>query len=92
MLGQFLDEHPLSGLMDGSAFRHLPPACDRAAWESISAEKREDLLRMAAHYRAIPYPMLTATQFMAFVRSGSRKVYENPYFLRRKKLIAALLG
>ena len=54
MLGQFLDEHPLSGLMDGSAFRPFPPACDRAAWESISAEKREDLLRMAAHYRAIP--------------------------------------
>ena len=31
MLGQFLDAHPLSGLMDGSAFRPFPPESDRAA-------------------------------------------------------------
>ena len=36
--------------------------------------------------------MLTATQFMAFVRDGSRKVYEDPYFLRRRTLIGAALG
>ena len=29
---------------------------------------------------------------MAFVRDGSRKVYEDPYFLRRRTLIGAALG
>ena len=92
VLGSFLDAHPLAGMMDAPAVCPFPPASDRAAWEGISPQNRDDLMRMAAHYRAIPYPMLTATQFMAFVRSGSRRAYENPYFLRRKKLIAALLG
>ncbi len=36
--------------------------------------------------------MLTATQFLAFVRTGDRKVYETPYFERRSKLIGAILA
>lgn len=92
MLGAFLDAHPLSGLIDGPVACPFLPASDRAAWEGIPPKAREDLLALAASYRAIPYPMVTATQFMAFVRSGSRKAYETPYFMRRKKLIAALMG
>ena len=92
VFGAFLDAHPLSGLIDGPVACPFPPASDRAAWERVPPQARQDLLSLAAYYRAIPYPMLTAAQFMAFVRSGSRKAYETPYFLRRRKLIAALMG
>ena len=36
--------------------------------------------------------MRTATGFLAFVREGSRKADEDPYFFRRRKLCAAVLG
>lgn len=65
---------------------------DRAAWENIPAALGEELRSMADEYRAKPYPMLHATDFMAFVRNGSRKAWENPYFERRCKLAAAMLG
>ena len=34
---------------------------------------------------------MTATQFLGFVRSGSRAVFEQPFFYRRRKLIVAML-
>lgn len=92
MLGAFLDEHSLLSLMEGTAGCPFPSADDRKAWSALADKDRNDLLDMAARYRAIPYPMVKATQFMAFVRSGSRKAFEDPYFLRRKKLIAAFMA
>lgn len=92
MLGSYLDEHPLINLMKGMADCPFPSADDRAAWDALPADTRASLMALAQRYREVPYPMLTATQFMAFVRSGSRRAYEDPYFLRRRKLCAAFLG
>lgn len=68
-----------------------PPSEDRAAWESISDADKAQLEALIAHYAAIDYPMRKATDFMAFVRSGNRQADEAPYFLRRRKLCAAVL-
>jgi hypothetical protein len=38
-----------------------------------------------------PWPLLTASSYMAFARTGDRAAWEGPYFERRRKLIAALL-
>ena len=91
MLGAFLDEHPLHVLVTHMPACPFPAMTDRAVWENVSAEDKADLLAMYEQLRQIPYPMCTATQFIAFVRSGSRKEHENPYFLRRRKLIASML-
>ena len=68
------------------------PSMGDPAWQQLPGDVRRDLLKTAERYRTMPYPMLNATQFMAFVRDGSRKAYETPYFFRRTKLIAAFLG
>ena len=91
MFGEYFDAHPLRETLEQPPLRLFPPADDRAAWEGVTPEDRTDLLALADRYRDIPYPICTATQFMAFVRSGSRSAYENPYFLRRKKLVAAVM-
>ena len=92
MLGTYLDEHPLINLMKGTVGCPFPSMDDRAAWEALPEQTRHDLKALAEEYRAKPYPMLLATQFMAFVRDGSRRAYEDPYFFRCKKLIIAFLG
>lgn len=69
----------------------FPPAQDRERWESLSAELREQLLAWGEEAQS-GYPMLKATQFMAFARTGDRQVYEAPYFQRRKLLMGAVLA
>ena len=91
MFGEYFDAHPLEPLLIGAPVRLFPTFDDRAAWEGIAPADRADVLALADRYRAVPYPLCAATQFMAFVRDGSRIAYEDPYFLRRRKLIAALL-
>ena len=68
-----------------------PPASNREAWDHLAEEDVRQIEALHAQYAGVPYPMRTATGFMAFVRSGSRQADEGPYFLRRRKLCAAVL-
>lgn len=60
-------------------------------WADIAREKREQLLAWGNEALA-GYPMLTASQFLAFSRTGNRQVYEQPYFARRSLLMGAALA
>ena len=91
MFGAFLNTHSFREMIGGMPVCPFPPMEDRAAWEAVCDADRQDLLSFYDGLKDIPYPMLTASQFMAFVKTGSRKAYEDPYFLRRRKLIASVL-
>lgn len=68
------------------------PLCGDRAWAALPQQRRDEVTAWGKEALATSYPMLTATQFMAFVRDGSRKTYEDPYFLRRRTLIGAALA
>ena len=87
MMMEYLAEHPLHV----QPVQQFPAMTDRAAWEGVDPEDRADLLALAAQWHDQPYPLLTAGMYAAFCRTGSRKDCENPYFARRRKLIAAAL-
>ncbi len=91
MLGAYLNAHPLDTMMTAMPVCPFPAMEARDAWAVLPQADRDDLLALHAQYQHTPYPMCTASQFMAFVRSGSRKAYEDPYFFRRRKLIAAVM-
>ena len=91
MLTAFLDAHPLRTMIDSMPVCPFPAMEDRAAWQAISPADRADLLEMAGELKDVPYPMCTASQFMAFAKTGSRAAYEEPYFLRRRKLVMSVL-
>ena len=86
-------------LLHGKAMRDLicapgeykpyPPRSDRAAWESIP--DRDALIAWGEKALA-GYPPTTATQYLAYVRTGSREVMEAPYFERRRLLIGAVMA
>ena len=92
MLMEKIRNNPIAPLLTEEGRRLFPAAEDRPAWESIRPEHRAEILELAESYAKQPYPMRTATGFLAFVREGSRKADEEPYFFRRRKLCAALLG
>ena len=92
MFIEHLRRHPLQALIAARPTCPFPPASDRAAWEGLPEAKRAALSALAEQYRAVEYPVLTAGQYMAFARTGDRTAWEQPCFLRRRKLIAALMG
>ncbi len=88
MFDLYFSVHPLTDVRYQPQF---PPAADRAAWENVAAADRDDLIALAESWRERPYPLLTAGMYASFIRTGSRRDCENPYFDRRRKLCASVL-
>ena len=61
-------------------------------WDKLPEVKKQVILEWCDREVEKGYPMLLATQFLAFVRSGSRKAFEDPYFARRRTMIASAVG
>lgn len=92
MFAEFLDRQPLSTLLAKELPGIFPTVQDRAEWAEVSRQYGAELEQVCAHYRELDYPLRTATGFLSFVwADGSRKADETPYFLRRRKLCAAVL-
>ena len=69
----------------------FPTFADRAAWNSVEPADRQALIACAEEWHGKPYPLVTAGMYASFVRTGSRRDCENPYFDRRRKLCSAVL-
>ena len=91
MLSEILDRQPMESLLSGGEGVFCPEAGD-PAWDTANPAFRQEIASLAAVYREKPYPMRTAMNFLAFVRSGSRRADEDPYFLRRRKLCVSALA
>ena len=87
MMMEYIQAHPLTVRYAAQ----FPLMRDRAAWEAVDSADREDLLALAEAWRERPYPQLTAGMYASFIRTGSRRDCETPYFARRVKLCAAAL-
>ena len=91
MFREYLREHSMAALLAGGRPRLFPDMDDRDAWENIPEALKNEIAAAAAQFRKAEYPLLRASQFMAFFRDGSRTAWEAPYFARRRKLILAAL-
>ena len=92
MFTTFLQSHPMEEMLREGSRSLYPAAGDRQAWDGVPEEMRMEIRKLAAAWRDIPYPMRSASGFLAFVRNGSRQADEKPYFTRRKKLCTAVLN
>lgn len=87
MFEKWLLENDLSSIqLDQPLF---PPASDRVFW-SACLDPQE--IKNAEEYLNYNWPMIRASQFMAFHRQGDRLAQEKPYFERRKVLLRLMLG
>ena len=91
MFAERLDRTPMESLLTGAPALTCPEAGD-PAWGNIRPEHRAEIEALAEEYGKKPYPARTASGFLEFVRSGSRRADEDPYFFRRRKLCAAALA
>ena len=88
MLERYFAAHPLT---DVRYMPQFPPMTNRAAWEAVAPADRAELIAYAEDWHLKPWPLLTAGMFASFIRTGSRRDCETPYFDRRRKLCSAVL-
>jgi Heparinase II/III-like protein. len=92
MFSEYLQANPILPLLAPQGERiAYPKADEREKWAAIDIDFKAQIIAAAKEYAQIEYPTLTADLFISFTRDGNRKIFENPYFLRRKKLIASVL-
>lgn len=92
MFRAFLKEHRLENLLcPHGAYRPFPLYEDRAEWQKLSEQTRAILIQWGEE-ALNGYPQLTAGQYMAYCRTGERRVFEKPYFDRRRLLFGAALA
>lgn len=66
-----------------------PPAGRRDFWDT---KYDPYYVTEAEKYLGCEWPMIRATQYMEYSKSGNRRAQENPHFARRTALCALLLG
>jgi len=79
-------------IKDTQNYHPYPKASEREKWDSIPEEVSKACIQEAEKYLGFQWPSLPAVSFMAFMRTGDRKVYEDRHFPRRKALEALVIG
>lgn len=77
---------------EGMHYAPFPPASDRKAWSAVDAKLSKELLLQAEQALLREMPLLTASLYLDFSRTGARKRFEDAYFGRRIRLNMLVLA
>ncbi len=83
----WLNTHDLAAV--GFADRIYPPAADRAYWDAFDGAP---YVAAAEAKLGCDWPIIRATAYMAFSRSGDRQIMQHPHFTRRRALNILAVG
>ncbi|NLB90775.1 MAG: hypothetical protein GX786_06115 [Clostridiales bacterium] len=89
MFENFLHRHLLHTIVQSGL--PYPKGEERLLWEQKREEFSQDFSLLHGQL-SLPYPALLATDFLAYSRTGERKIFEKPYFARRDLLIRMTIG
>jgi hypothetical protein len=81
-----------SGLLPREKWRPYPDASDRASWQNLAADLREQIVQRGAEALKGEWTFLPASVFLQFVRNGNRSNYERLIRSRRERLEALVLA
>ena len=73
-------------------FLPAAPIDDRAAWGNLDAELKSRLVEHAQACCPAVWPVMLATDYLDFSRTGNRTRYEDKQFERRTRLNTLVLG
>ncbi|MDO5415655.1 MAG: heparinase II/III family protein [Lachnospiraceae bacterium] len=73
-------------------FTPAAPITDRCAWDALAPDIREELIADAEPYLHFVWPVLTATDYLDFTRTGNRSRYQDKLFARRTVLNTLVLA
>lgn len=77
-------------LITGNTWNKLPDYKNRNFWESIPANLKKDYISRAESYINYDWPVVKATDYLEFIRSGERR--QNVYAAPSKALNSLVIG
>ncbi|NLF21907.1 MAG: heparinase [Lentisphaerae bacterium] len=92
MIAQRLFQIPDTCFTGDPPWHPFPRARDRKAWESLPGETRRTLVQAGEATLGCAWPLLPATEILAYRRDGNRRRYEKAYFERRTALVKLVLA
>jgi hypothetical protein len=92
MICQKLIHLPDDVILPFEQWRPYPKFAERKAWEALPEATRAAWIKAGEQWLGEPWPMLPATDILAFRRDGNRRRYETPYFGRRRALLALVMA
>ncbi len=81
-----------SVIIPKNEWRPFPAIEDRVAWQRIPEHQRKHYIEKAEQYLGREWPVLPATLFLEFVRTGNRSHFEKKQFERRTALSTLVLA
>ena len=82
----------LQVLAKGTEWVKYPTYNDRAVWESLSQSIRADIIRKGEEALSCDWPVIKASDYMEFTRSGNREVMQQPQSMRVSAVEALALA
>ncbi len=93
MLSSLFTEQEIKELMQpGNSWITFPEYADRGAWEGIPENIRKEIIRIGEESLGFEWGVVKATDFLEYVRSGDRRIMQNPYNARRRALQQLVLA
>lgn len=74
------------------SFKPFPTISEHMVWNELDNTLKEALIHEGEKYLNYTYPVLPATLFLNFTRTGNRTLYEASYFQKRNALNALVLA
>ena len=93
MLGSLCTEQEIDELqLPGNSWIMFPEYGDREAWNSIPENIRKEIIMQGEASLEFEWGVVKATDFLEFVRSGDRRIMQDPYNARRRALQGLVLA
>lgn len=92
LLARYSEDMLAQRLLSRSEWKPYPTVNDRAFWNALPDGVKRELIAQAETFREKPWPMLPATSFMEFYRSGSKEPYQSSSLGRRHRLGCLVLA
>jgi len=87
MLSNLFSEQEIEGLLlSGDSWITFPEYTDREAWEGIPENIRKEIILKGEESLDFEWGVVKATDYLEFVRSGDRRIMQDPYNARRRAL------
>lgn len=79
-------------LITDNSWNNLPDYKNRQFWQSLPAQMREEYITKAERYLNYEWPVIKATDYLEFIRSGSRRPVDGGHSERISALTSLVMG
>ncbi len=86
LTGSFTRDQVKAMLVQDDSWIKFPAYKDRKAWEALPAAMREQYVANGEKYLNYTWPVVRATDYLAFTRTGDREIMQKPMFDKLRAL------